>query len=156
MKVGRKFVVACVVAAIGLGAVGFSLMDRSRHFEPGQVWTFRLDESEPASTLTILKVESLPKHGDVVHVSVSAFRVPEGVTNIAHLPMSQDAMERSVLTMVQANSPPQDLGGYETWAKAHGGVFRTSVEDALRIIREKLAQSPGQRPNNSLERTRAK
>jgi hypothetical protein len=143
------------ITFVALATVGALVAcDHKDDFEPGQVWTFRLDKSEPASTLTVLKVESLPKHGKVVHISVSAIRVPEGVTSIQHLPMSQDAIERSVLTLVRTERSPPDLAGYDTWARAQGGVFKTSVEDALRVIRDNLAQHPEQRPNNSLERTR--
>jgi hypothetical protein len=154
VDIRRKLTITVAALAISGGLVACGLKDNSPSFEPGQVWTFRLDKTEPASTLTVLKVESLPKHGNVVHISVSAIRVPEGVTSIQHLPMSQDAMERSVLTLVRTEHSPPDLVGYETWARANGGIFKTSVEDALRIIRENLAQNPGQRPNKSLERTR--
>jgi hypothetical protein len=153
MKIWRKFTITVAALAMGGGLAACGLKNSSPSFEPGQVWTFRLDKTEPASTLTVLKVESVPKHGDVVHISVSAIRVPEGVTSIQHLPMSQDAMERSVLSLVRTERSPPDLVGYETWARASGGVFKTSVEDALRIIRENLAQNPGQRPKTSLERT---
>lgn len=55
---------------------------QKRDFIPEQVWTLHLDPSEPAATLTILKVETLEKIGDVVHISVSGVRVPGGVTRI--------------------------------------------------------------------------
>ena len=150
MDTWRKLTISVATLAVVGGLAACS----APSFEPGQVWTFRLDKTEPASTLTVLKVESLPKHGDVVHISVSAFRVPEGVTSIQHLPMTRDAVKRSVLTLVRTESSPPDLVGYETWARANGGVFKTNVEDALRIIRANLAQNPGKRPNTSLERTR--
>src|SRR4029079_10770194 len=73
-------------------------------FRPGQVWTFHLDASEPAATLTVLKVETLEKLGDVVHISVSAVRVPGGVTRVGRLPMSRAALDTSVLELAQNDS----------------------------------------------------
>jgi hypothetical protein len=107
-------------------------------FRPGQVWTFHLDSGEPAATLTVLKVETLEKVGEVVHISVSAVRVPGGVTSIGHLPMSRDALDRSVLELVRTEKKPADLGGYESWKSAKGGVFTTSVSEAMSFVRQAI------------------
>lgn len=107
-------------------------------FNPGQVWTFHLETGEPAATLTVLKVETLEKVGDVVHISVSAVRVPGGVTRIGHLPMSRVALDKSVIALVRIDSAPADLGGYEQWKRANGGVFTTSVSDAMSIVRQAI------------------
>ena len=111
---------------------------QKRDFTPGQVWTFQLDPGEPAATLTILKVETLEKIGDVVHISVSAVRVPSGVTRIGHLPLSRAALEKSVVELVRTDSGPADLGGYEAWKRAKGGVFTTSVSDAMSFVRQAI------------------
>src|SRR3954464_11802908 len=107
-------------------------------FSPGQVWTFQLDPSEPAATLTILKVETLEKIGDVVHIAVPAVRVPGGVTRIGHLPLSRAALDKSVVKLVSTDSAPPDLGGYEAWKSAKGGVFTTSVSDAMNFVRQAI------------------
>lgn len=107
-------------------------------FSPGQVWTFHLDPSEPQATLTILKVETLEKLGEVVHISVSAVRVPGGVTRIGHLPMSGAALRNSVVELVGTDNAPADLGGYEQWKRAKGGVFTTSVSDAMSFVRQTI------------------
>jgi hypothetical protein len=113
--------------------------DSQKHgFVPGQVWTFHLDASEPVATLTVLKVETLEKIGEVVHISVSAVRVPGGVTRIGHLPMSRGALDSSVLKLVRTDSVPADLGGYEQWKRAKGGVFTTSVSDAMNFVRQAI------------------
>jgi len=110
-------------------------------FRPGQVWTFHLDASEPAATLTVLKVETLEKLGDVVHISVSAVRVPGGVTRVGHLPMSRAALDKSVVKLVRTEDSPPDLGGYETWKRANGGVFTTSVSEAMSFVRQAIERS---------------
>jgi len=110
-------------------------------FRPGQAWTFHLDAREPAATLTVLKVETLEKLGDVVHISVSAVRVPGGVTRVGHLPMSRAALDKSVVKLVGTDDGPPDLGGYETWKRANGGVFTTSVSEAMSFVRQSIERS---------------
>jgi hypothetical protein len=107
-------------------------------FSPGQVWTFHLDKGEPPATLTILKVETLEKIGEVVHISVSAVRVPGGVTRLGHLPISKAALDKSVVKLVRTETTATDLGGYEQWKQAKGGVFTTSVSDAMNFIRQAI------------------
>jgi hypothetical protein len=109
-----------------------------RHaFSPGQVWTFHLDVNEPTATLTVLKVETLEKVGDVVHIPVSAARVLGGVTRIGDLPMSRTALDKSVIELVRTDTAPVDLG-YEQWKRARGGVFTTSVSDAMNFVRQAI------------------
>jgi hypothetical protein len=112
--------------------------EQTHTFAAGQVWTFRLDPKEPPATLTVLRVETLASIGDVVHISVSAIRTPTGVTQVGHLPMSKSAMDKSVLELVRTDAGPMDLAGYETWKKAKGGVFTTSVSEALEFVREAM------------------
>ena len=104
----------------------------------GQVWTFRLDPTEPPATLTILRVESLPKLGEVVHISVSAIRMPTGITSVGHLPMSKAALDRSVIALQRTEMGIPNLVGYEAWKSAKGGVFTTSVNEALAFVREAM------------------
>jgi hypothetical protein len=84
----------------------------------------------------------VPKLGEIVHISVSAIRVPMGTTRIGHLPMSREAMDRSVLELVGSSSAPLDLGGYNAWNEAKGGVFTTSVSEALDFVREAIQRGP--------------
>ena len=114
---------------------------QAHDFRPGQVWTFHLDPSEPAATLTVLKVETLEKLGIVVHISVSAVRVPGGVTSVGHLPMARAALDKSVVKLVRIDSAPPDLGGYEEWKRAKGGVFTTSVSDAMSFVRQAIERT---------------
>jgi hypothetical protein len=111
---------------------------QAHKFSPGQVWTFHIDPGEPAATLTILKVETLEKIGDVIHISVSAARVPGGITRIGHLPMSRAALDKSVVELVKTDSAPMDLAGYEQWKRANGGVFTTSVSEAMSFVRQAI------------------
>src|ERR1700730_2019737 len=44
-------------------------------FVPGQVWKYKNRSHEDASTLTILKVESLPTTGTIVHIRIDKVRI---------------------------------------------------------------------------------
>jgi len=134
-----RLIVTTLISLLIAGLAMASDTNPQKHnFIPGQVWTFHLDPSEPASTLTVLKVETIEKIGDVVHISVSAVRVPGGVTRIGHLPMSRASLDTSVLELVKTDSATADLGGYEQWKRAKGGVFTTSVSDAMSFVRQAI------------------
>jgi hypothetical protein len=127
-----------ILVVLLVGSSAMSADTSSQKFSPGQVWTFHLDPGEPAATLTVLKVEKIEKLGEVVHISVSAVRVPGGVTRIGHLPMSSAALDKSVVELVRTDGAPADLVGYEQWKRAKGGVFTTSVSDAMSFVRQAI------------------
>ncbi len=110
-------------------------------FSPGQIWTFHQDPGEPEATLTVLLVETTPSPMEVVHVSVSALRVHDGVAAVGHLPIAGDALRRSVVALVGTNDAPPDLGGYEHWRSAKGGVFTKRMSDVLGFVREAVERS---------------
>jgi hypothetical protein len=134
-------IVTTVISLLIAGLAMASDTSPQKHtFIPGQVWTFHLDPSEPVATLTVLKVETVEKIGDVVHISVSAVRLPGGVTRIGHLPMSRAALDASVMELVRTDNASVDLGGYEQWKRAKGGVFTTSVSDAMSFVRQAIGR----------------
>jgi hypothetical protein len=116
----------------------------AHRFSPGQMWTFHQDPGEPEATLTVLLVETTPQ--EVVHVSVSALRVNGTVSAVGHLPIAGDALRRSVVALVGTDDAPPDLGGYEHWRSAKGGVFTKRMSDVLRFVREAVERS---NPSNS-------
>lgn len=107
---------------------------KKHEFVPGQVWTFHLDPQAPKATLMILRVESFEKLGQIVHVSISAARTPNGVTSIPQLAFSRDALDSSVVELVRIDTSPLDLSGYEAWKAADGGAFKMTVSEALELI----------------------
>jgi hypothetical protein len=115
-----------------------SLADASAHkteFTPGQVWTFQQDSTEPPATLTVLKVGTLEKVGEVVFISVSATRMPRGVLKNLHFPMARDALERSVVSLVRTDEVTFDPRQYQAWKRLSGYVYSTSVSDAMAFVR---------------------
>ena len=120
-------------------------------FAPGQVWTYQTRVGEEQSTLTIVRVETLPKLGMVVHVSLNGLRVknpqaPGGRSaTIGHLPFSAEAVQKSVVRKVRDGAPlPSFEEGYREWRRAvdggRGGVFTTSVAEAVTYVEKTLNQ----------------
>jgi hypothetical protein len=119
-------------------------------FQPGQVWHYRTRAGEDSSTLTVLKVETHPKTGVIVHIGVSGVHVatPGGgsTSELGHLPLSEDALRRSVTTKV-SDGAPTDRGteGYNEWRRAfdagQGGVFTTTVAECVGFVEQAANQA---------------
>jgi hypothetical protein len=107
-------------------------------FRPGQVWQYKTRPHEQGSTLTILKVESLPKFGTIIHIRVEKIRLrnctggPEP-DKFEHMPFSRDAIERSVTKLVKDTSVPDFHDGYEAWRADCGGIYTITVAEAIKV-----------------------
>ena len=86
-------------------------------YKAGQVW-----KTPFGPTVTILKVEELPKLGKVVHVRVD--KVPDGscgsvqlTKSIEHLALTEKMLRKSALDLVNENTdlPDSYLDGYREW-----------------------------------------
>ncbi|HEV8199265.1 MAG TPA: hypothetical protein VGS03_04525 [Candidatus Polarisedimenticolia bacterium] len=111
----------------------------------GQVWNYHTRDVDQGSTLTICKLEDLPKAGSVVHVSLAGLhlknpRAPGGYTGeVPHAPFTRAAIERSITTLHGQGSPPQGFeAGYRAWQEARGGVFSMPVADVAGLIEKSL------------------
>jgi hypothetical protein len=118
-------------------------------FRPGQVWQYKARPGEEKSTLTILKVESLPKGVIVVHVRVEGVRLancrggPEP-DKFEHMPFVRDALEHSVTKILKENGEvPEYNAGYQEWRNACGGVYTISVADAIKVAETTFQQNLG-------------
>ena len=118
-------------------------------FQPGQVWRYHTRSGEDSSTLQVLKVETHPKTGVIVHIAVSGVhvRTPGGsyTSEIGHLPVSEEALRRSVTTKVRDGaSTNQGSEGYQEWRRAfdagRGGVFTTMVAECVDLVEQAANQ----------------
>ena len=106
-------------------------------FRPGQVWLYKNRVGEEKSFITVLKVESLPKIGTIIHVRVDKVRLrnctggPEP-DNFQHMPFTRDAIERSVTKLQKESADiPDYQDGYDEWRHACGGVYTITVAEAV-------------------------
>ncbi|HTC61627.1 MAG TPA: hypothetical protein VK709_02190 [Candidatus Saccharimonadales bacterium] len=104
-------------------------------FRPGQVWQYKTRPNDDGSTLTILKIETLPKQGVIIHIRIDRIRIrnckggPE--PDELHMPFTRHEVERSVTKLVKEGIVPDFQAGYDAWKNACGGVYTTSVADAV-------------------------
>ena len=117
-------------------------------FHAGQVWQYNTRPHEKGSTLTILKVESLPKLGVIIHIRVDKIRLrnctggPEP-DKFEHMPFTRDAIEKSVTKFLKERDVPEFQDGYDEWRKACGGVYTITVAEAVAVGEETFRQSLG-------------
>jgi hypothetical protein len=149
-----RFVLAVAFLGVACSAGGNDasvLRDYSgSRFHPGQVWRYHARPGEDSSTLTVLKVERHPETGVIVHVRVTGVhvRTPGGdyASELGHLPISEDALRRSVTTKVR-DGAPTDRGtdGYQEWRRAYdsgrGGVFTTTVSECVAFVEQAANQA---------------
>jgi hypothetical protein len=112
------------------------------------VWHYKTRSHEQDSTLTILKVESVPKVGTIIHIRVEKIRLrnctggPEPDT-FEHMPFSRDAIERSVTKLIKEKSVPDFHAGYEEWRAACGGVYTITVAEAIQVSEDGFRKDLG-------------
>lgn len=126
---------------VAIIAFTMSLTIHAAELLPGQVWKYKTRQGEPASTLTILKVENYKDLGKVVHVRVDAIRMTNPlkgnvVTDVPHLPFKEEAVQKSITELVRKSPDiPAFQEGYDTWKSAYlagkAGAFETTVGATL-------------------------
>jgi hypothetical protein len=120
-------------------------------FVPGQVWKYKNRDHEEASTLTILKVESLPTKGTIVHIRIDKVRLQNcaggpDANFFAHVPIAREALERSVTTAVKQKKEgkvPDFHEAYTEWRKQCADVYRITVAEAVQEAEESFRKDLG-------------
>jgi hypothetical protein len=91
-------------------------------FKVGQRWSYWARPGEEQSTFTIVKIESHPQVGVIVHVGLDNLQLKQGSKTtglIPHLAFSREAIERSAAKLVDEEAPlPNFKQGYADWRKA--------------------------------------
>ena len=106
-------------------------------YKPGQVWSYKTRPGDEESTVTILRVESTPKLGIIVHVRVDKFKLEncsgnKGDSSMDHAPFARAAIDKSVVKLLRTEKDIPDFSeGYNDWLSHCGGVYTMNVADAL-------------------------
>jgi hypothetical protein len=116
----------------------------------GQIWTYRARPGEEASRVTILKTESDPKLGTIIHIAVEGvtIRNPRAATGrsstIGHMPYQEAALRRSLVALTNQNSAAPNLEGYKTWKEAFdkgkAGIWSIALSEAIAAMEKAFAQ----------------
>lgn len=88
--------------------------------------------------MTILKVESVPKLGVIIHIRVDKVKLRNCTggsepNTFQHMPFTREAIAKSVTKLVKEGEVPEFRDGYDEWRKACGGVYTISVADAIAV-----------------------
>ena len=118
-------------------------------YKAGQVWSYKTRPNEADSKITILKVESRPPIGNVLHISIQGLsiknpRSKEGlVATMPFATFSEDAINTSFLSLIKENAElPHYQEAYEEWRQRHeeqqGGVFTIPVAEAVSLMEKNM------------------
>jgi hypothetical protein len=124
-------------------------------YKVGQVWSYRTRPQEPRATLTVVKVESHPKLGTIVHISLQGLqmknpRVPGGRSDtVSHLPFAVSALDKSIVKLLHENAPlPEFQGGYKEWRSAfdagNAGIFTITVAESVDFVETAMNGGPSE------------
>jgi hypothetical protein len=121
-------------------------------YHVGEQWNYRARPGEDGSTLIVGKVETMPKLGVIVHISLAGLRVKNSHATtgysdtIAHMPFSEAALEKSVTTLASSSVPvpPAFAEGYGEWRQAFdrgkAGAFTITVAEGVDFMEQVLSQ----------------
>lgn len=116
-------------------------------YKPGQVWSYKTRPGDEESTLTILKVETTPKLGTIVHVQIQKWRLQNckgntGDSTMDHAPFSRAAIDKSVVKLLRTEKDLPDYEeGYKDWLSHCGGIYTMSVADALTLTNKRMKEA---------------
>jgi hypothetical protein len=115
----------------------------------GKCWAYTARSIDEGSYLVIRKIETLPRIGEVAHISVYNLSIknpasPSGFADQAgHIPISVSALRESLTKELDMPVPETNwMEGYSLWREAYetgrGGVFTNSVSECVGILEEAL------------------
>ncbi len=113
-------------------------------YKPGQVWSYKNRSGEDDSTITILRVESTPKLGLIVHVRIDKFKLEnckgnKGDSTMDHAPFAKAAIDKSVVKLLRTEKDVPDFDeGYKDWLSHCGGVYTMTVATALTMTNKTM------------------
>ena len=114
-------------------------------YKVGQVWKFKSRSIEPNAKLTIVKIESQGKLGNIIHIHVDSVNIKTSIKPVkythvvSHMPFSEAAIDSSVTKMTgEVIELPDFQEGYDEWHKSFkkgkAGVFSIPVGKSVEYM----------------------
>jgi hypothetical protein len=114
-------------------------------YKVGQVWKFKSRPIEPNAKLTIIKIESQGKLGNIIHIHVDSVKIKTSTKPVkyahvvSHMPFSEAAIDSSVTKMIgEVTELPDFREGYDEWHKSFkegkAGVFSIPVGKSVEYM----------------------
>ena len=140
-----------LLAAAAHGSVQDSVLKETTEskYKVGQVWSYKTRPDEKKSTFIVVKVESHPKLGNIVHIALRDLRLRRSdgdfIEAAGHLPFAEEAIDKSALKLLKEQAELPDYEeGYGLWREAFdagkAGVYTISVAEAVNVMEETLNQ----------------
>jgi hypothetical protein len=142
----RFLVAATILASVASVA-------SAHDFAVGQVWTYHVRPGDEGSTLQINRIDKDSKLGTIYHISLFGLRIPSSlapggfITNLPHLPVSEQTLEKSVESLTP--QPPRAVDyapGYAEWKRAFdagkGGIYTISVAEIAITLEKTMSRPP--------------
>jgi hypothetical protein len=134
-----------LLVALGLLLLALAAPAQAIDFQVGQAWSYRARPGEQDSQLYIVQIDRDLGTRPIFHIYVDGLKLKNPLikggiqAQLAHLPVSQESLEASVVTMVQANASLPDITeGYVIWREAfldgRAGVFTMPLNEAIQYI----------------------
>jgi hypothetical protein len=118
-------------------------------YKVGQMWSYKTRPGEEDSYFIVVKVETHPKLGNIVHIAVRKLRMQnphsrDGISaNINHLPFSEEALNGSAVKVIKEKVDLPDFrDGYKQWRDAfdagRANIYTISLAQAVKLVEAML------------------
>ena len=137
-----------LLSLIGFGS---SAIERDIGLKEGECWLYSTRPGEEASFLVIRKIETLPKAGEIVVISVFGMKIktpstPTGFTDqvrSVQIPIAGASLRSSMKERVRKKVTNEDWReGYRRWREAYDSgecrIFTESVSECVGLFEEGL------------------
>ena len=128
------------------GVQDSSLKDTTESkYKVGQMWSYKTRPDEEKSYFIVVKVETHPKLGNIVHIAVRKLKMqnrrsPGGVSeDVNHMPFSEEAINESAVKILKDKVDLPDFrDGYQEWRDAfdagHAGIYTITLAEAVKVM----------------------
>ncbi len=111
---------------------------KNKEIKEGQIWKFNNAENTFVDANVIIrKIELMIFSNHNAHVSIKNLKNDGKYLDVEHLPMNLESLINSLksMSLMEKESINSDQSlffkGYEYWKDANGGVWETSLKDAI-------------------------
>jgi hypothetical protein len=141
--------VSGVEAAHGKGQDSELRDTTESRYKVGQIWSYKTRPNEKKSSFIVLKVESHPKLGKIIHIALRdlKLRKPNGefIETAQHLPFAEEAIDKSAVKLLKEKADLPDYEeGYGIWREAFddgkAGIYTITVAEAVDVMEVTLNQ----------------
>jgi hypothetical protein len=120
-------------------------------FKIGQMWSYKTRPGEEKSYFIVVKVETHPKLGNIIHIAVRKLKMqnprsPDGISeDVNHMPFSEEALKKSAVKILKDKVDLPDFkDGYQEWRDAfdagRAGIYTITLAEAVKVMEVTLNQ----------------